>query len=202
MDQDFHRSLLVWAKAKVISVITASRCPCNILVNLFPLGVLPPPISNDLYLKRRTLVGKNFYQRNIYHTWLSSSLENAVDVKDLMIMQNWVGEWLWKFGGNDICQTETVVFCTLFFFCKYSGLKLLSNTVCHLYKMILKSIWRNPVSNWCSYVLCLTGAYNRVLPYILMGSLTVLIGIITLLFPESFGMTLPETLEQMQKMKW
>ncbi|KAB0394354.1 hypothetical protein E2I00_016630, partial [Balaenoptera physalus] len=45
------------------------------------------------------------------------------------------------------------------------------------------------------------GAYNRVLPYILMGSLTVLIGIITLFFPESFGMTLPETLEQMQKVK-
>ncbi|XP_007110769.2 solute carrier family 22 member 4 [Physeter macrocephalus] len=45
------------------------------------------------------------------------------------------------------------------------------------------------------------GAYNRVLPYILMGSLTVLIGIITLLLPESFGMTLPETLEQMQKVK-
>ncbi|XP_066887715.1 solute carrier family 22 member 4 isoform X2 [Kogia breviceps] len=45
------------------------------------------------------------------------------------------------------------------------------------------------------------GAYNRVLPYILMGSLTILIGIITLLLPESFGMTLPETLEQMQKVK-
>ncbi|XP_066244329.1 solute carrier family 22 member 4 isoform X1 [Saccopteryx leptura] len=45
------------------------------------------------------------------------------------------------------------------------------------------------------------GAYNRVLPYILMGSLTVLIGIITLFFPESFGMTLPETLEEMQKVK-
>lgn len=45
------------------------------------------------------------------------------------------------------------------------------------------------------------GAYNRVLPYILMGSLTVLIGIIALFFPESFGMTLPETLEQMQKVK-
>ncbi|XP_036702415.1 solute carrier family 22 member 4 isoform X3 [Balaenoptera musculus] len=45
------------------------------------------------------------------------------------------------------------------------------------------------------------GAYNRVLPYILMGSLTVLIGIITLFFPESFGMTLPETLDQMQKVK-
>ncbi|XP_040097752.1 solute carrier family 22 member 4 isoform X2 [Oryx dammah] len=45
------------------------------------------------------------------------------------------------------------------------------------------------------------GAYNRVLPYILMGSLTVLIGIITLFFPESFGRTLPETLEQMQKVK-
>ncbi|KAF6082970.1 solute carrier family 22 member 4 [Phyllostomus discolor] len=46
------------------------------------------------------------------------------------------------------------------------------------------------------------GAYNRLLPYILMGSLTVLIGIITLFFPESFGMTLPETLEEMQKVKW
>ncbi|KAL0607763.1 Solute carrier family 22 member 4 [Plecturocebus cupreus] len=46
------------------------------------------------------------------------------------------------------------------------------------------------------------GAYNRMLPYIVMGSLTVLIGIITLLFPESLGTTLPETLEQMQKVKW
>ncbi|XP_027623457.1 solute carrier family 22 member 4 [Tupaia chinensis] len=45
------------------------------------------------------------------------------------------------------------------------------------------------------------GAYNRLLPYILMGSLTILIGIITLFFPESFGMPLPETLEQMQKVK-
>ncbi|XP_040128501.1 solute carrier family 22 member 4 isoform X2 [Ictidomys tridecemlineatus] len=45
------------------------------------------------------------------------------------------------------------------------------------------------------------GAYNKVLPYIVMGSLTVLIGIVTLFFPESFGSTLPETLEQMQKVK-
>ncbi|KAM6225251.1 solute carrier family 22 member 4 [Rhynchocyon petersi] len=45
------------------------------------------------------------------------------------------------------------------------------------------------------------GAYNRSLPYILMGSLTILIGILTLFFPESFGTTLPETLEQMQKVK-
>ncbi|XP_074069377.1 solute carrier family 22 member 4-like isoform X3 [Macrotis lagotis] len=43
------------------------------------------------------------------------------------------------------------------------------------------------------------GAYDRILPYVLMGSLTVLIGIITLLFPESLGMALPETFEQMQK---
>ncbi|XP_019497766.1 PREDICTED: solute carrier family 22 member 4 [Hipposideros armiger] len=46
------------------------------------------------------------------------------------------------------------------------------------------------------------GAYNKVLPYILMGSLTILIGIVTLFFPESFGVTLPETLEEMQKVKW
>ncbi|XP_075852129.1 solute carrier family 22 member 4 [Microcebus murinus] len=45
------------------------------------------------------------------------------------------------------------------------------------------------------------GAYDRLLPYIVMGSLTVLNGIITLFFPESLGMTLPETLEQMQKVK-
>ncbi|XP_059554319.1 solute carrier family 22 member 4 isoform X3 [Myotis daubentonii] len=45
------------------------------------------------------------------------------------------------------------------------------------------------------------GAYNKVLPYILMGSLTILIGIITLFFPESLGMTLPESLEEMQKVK-
>uniref|UniRef100_A0A8C5LCP6 Solute carrier family 22 (organic cation transporter), member 4 n=2 Tax=Jaculus jaculus TaxID=51337 RepID=A0A8C5LCP6_JACJA len=45
------------------------------------------------------------------------------------------------------------------------------------------------------------GAYNRVLPYVVMGSLTVLIGIVTLFFPESFGVKLPETLEQMQKVK-
>ncbi|KAM4826750.1 solute carrier family 22 member 4 isoform 2-T2 [Thomomys bottae] len=45
------------------------------------------------------------------------------------------------------------------------------------------------------------GAYDRLLPYIVMGSLTVLIGIVTLFFPESFGVTLPETLEQMQKVK-
>ncbi|XP_024430914.1 solute carrier family 22 member 4 isoform X2 [Desmodus rotundus] len=46
------------------------------------------------------------------------------------------------------------------------------------------------------------GAYNRLLPYILMGSLTILIGIITLFLPESFGMILPETLEDIQKVKW
>ncbi|XP_036607868.1 solute carrier family 22 member 4 isoform X2 [Trichosurus vulpecula] len=45
------------------------------------------------------------------------------------------------------------------------------------------------------------GDYDRILPYVLMGSLTVLIGIVTLLFPESLGMALPETFEQMQKVK-
>ncbi|XP_004586447.2 solute carrier family 22 member 4 isoform X1 [Ochotona princeps] len=45
------------------------------------------------------------------------------------------------------------------------------------------------------------GAYNRLLPYIIMGSLTIFIGIVTLFFPESFGVTLPETLDQIQKVK-
>lgn len=48
----------------------------------------------------------------------------------------------------------------------------------------------------------LPGAYDRFLPYILMGSLTVLIGILTLLLPESYGNPLPESFEQMLKVKW
>uniref|UniRef100_A0A8C0BJY8 Solute carrier family 22 member 4 n=1 Tax=Buteo japonicus TaxID=224669 RepID=A0A8C0BJY8_9AVES len=46
------------------------------------------------------------------------------------------------------------------------------------------------------------GAYDRFLPYILMGSLTVLIGILTLFLPESHGNPLPENFEQMLKVKW
>ncbi|KGL72545.1 Solute carrier family 22 member 4, partial [Tinamus guttatus] len=45
------------------------------------------------------------------------------------------------------------------------------------------------------------GAYDRFLPYILMGSLTVLIGILTLFLPESFGNPLPENFEQMRRVK-
>ncbi|XP_027499583.1 solute carrier family 22 member 4 isoform X2 [Corapipo altera] len=45
------------------------------------------------------------------------------------------------------------------------------------------------------------GAYDRFLPYILMGSLTVLIGILTLFLPESYGSPLPESFEQMLKVK-
>ncbi|KAL1763890.1 solute carrier family 22 member 21 isoform X4, partial [Sigmodon hispidus] len=45
------------------------------------------------------------------------------------------------------------------------------------------------------------GTYNRSLPYILMGSLTILTAIITLFFPESSGVHLPDTIDQMQKVK-
>ncbi|XP_074865883.1 solute carrier family 22 member 4 [Carettochelys insculpta] len=44
-------------------------------------------------------------------------------------------------------------------------------------------------------------AYDRFLPYMLMGSLTVLIGILTLFLPESYGNPLPETFEQMLRVK-
>ncbi|KAM8973947.1 solute carrier family 22 member 4-like [Pelodytes ibericus] len=40
------------------------------------------------------------------------------------------------------------------------------------------------------------GAYNRILPYILMGSLTVVMGILVLFFPETLGKPLPETIDQ------
>lgn len=50
--------------------------------------------------------------------------------------------------------------------------------------------------------LCLTiGAYDRFLPYILMGSLTILTAVLTLFLPESFGTQLPDTIDQMLKVK-
>ncbi|XP_052613757.1 solute carrier family 22 member 5 isoform X2 [Peromyscus californicus insignis] len=45
------------------------------------------------------------------------------------------------------------------------------------------------------------GAYDRYLPYILMGSLTILTAILTLFFPESFGVPLPDTIDQMLRIK-
>nr|AAI66421.1 Slc22a5 protein [Rattus norvegicus] len=45
------------------------------------------------------------------------------------------------------------------------------------------------------------GAYDRFLPYILMGSLTILTAILTLFFPESFGAPLPDTIDQMLRVK-
>ncbi|KAJ1127169.1 hypothetical protein NDU88_005572 [Pleurodeles waltl] len=45
------------------------------------------------------------------------------------------------------------------------------------------------------------GAYDEFLPYILMGSLTVLMGILTLFLPETHGVPLPETIEQMLRVK-
>lgn len=46
-----------------------------------------------------------------------------------------------------------------------------------------------------------TGAYDRFLPYILMGSLTILTAILTLFLPESFGTPLPDTIDQMLRVK-
>ncbi|XP_072256942.1 organic cation/carnitine transporter 2 isoform X3 [Pyxicephalus adspersus] len=45
------------------------------------------------------------------------------------------------------------------------------------------------------------GAYDRHLPFILMGSLTVLVGIFTLFLPETNGMPLPDTIEEMLRVK-
>ncbi|KAM5172147.1 organic cation/carnitine transporter 2-like [Mantella aurantiaca] len=45
------------------------------------------------------------------------------------------------------------------------------------------------------------GAYDRHLPFVLMGSLTVLVGIFTLFLPETNGMPLPDTIEEMLRVK-
>lgn len=48
------------------------------------------------------------------------------------------------------------------------------------------------------YVIYL-GTYNKVLPYILMGSLTVASSVVNLFLPETLNKDLPETVEQMQE---
>ncbi|TMS13776.1 Solute carrier family 22 member 4 [Larimichthys crocea] len=48
------------------------------------------------------------------------------------------------------------------------------------------------------YVIYL-GTYNKVLPYILMGSLTIASSVVNLFLPETFNRDLPETVEQMQE---
>ncbi|XP_040261066.1 solute carrier family 22 member 5-like [Bufo bufo] len=45
------------------------------------------------------------------------------------------------------------------------------------------------------------GAYDKHLPFVLMGSLTVLVGIFTLFLPETLGMPLPDTIEEMLRVK-
>uniref|UniRef100_A0A8C9XHS3 Solute carrier family 22 member 5 n=1 Tax=Sander lucioperca TaxID=283035 RepID=A0A8C9XHS3_SANLU len=48
------------------------------------------------------------------------------------------------------------------------------------------------------YVIYL-GTYNKVLPYILMGSLTIASSVVNFFLPETFNRDLPETVEQMQE---
>lgn len=186
---------IVQAKAKFTPVIMACTCPCDVLS--------PPwcpliPISNDFHLERENLVGKDFHQWNFCHSWFNSGLENAK----------------WHERLYDIAKPHREMIMEITEAMASAKKKLWSFAYLFLLKMfrfeysqILFATMTKQfpgVSGESLYpidVLCLPGAYNRVLPYIVMGSLTVFIGIITLFFPESFGMTLPETLEQMEKVK-
>ncbi|KAJ8285167.1 hypothetical protein GJAV_G00023070 [Gymnothorax javanicus] len=46
------------------------------------------------------------------------------------------------------------------------------------------------------------GTYNRSLPYILMGGFCILGGLLSLLLPETRGISLPDEINQMQTMRW
>lgn len=46
-----------------------------------------------------------------------------------------------------------------------------------------------------------TGTYNKVLPYILMGSLTIAATVVNFFLPETLNKDLPETVEEMQEYK-
>uniref|UniRef100_A0A1A8GUZ2 Solute carrier family 22 (Organic cation/carnitine transporter), member 5 n=1 Tax=Nothobranchius korthausae TaxID=1143690 RepID=A0A1A8GUZ2_9TELE len=86
-------------------------------------------------------------------------------------------------------------------------------TIVYIYTAeIYPTVLRNVGMGMCSsaarigsitapYVIYL-GTYNKVLPYILMGSLTISSSVVNLFLPETFKKDLPETVEQMQKCKW
>ncbi|MGH0172863.1 UNVERIFIED_CONTAM: hypothetical protein FKN15_064073 [Acipenser sinensis] len=46
------------------------------------------------------------------------------------------------------------------------------------------------------------GTYNKVLPYILMGSITIAIGLLSLFLPETRGLPLPEKISQVPPLTW
>lgn len=48
-------------------------------------------------------------------------------------------------------------------------------------------------------LLSFSGTYNKVLPYILMGSLTIASSVVNYFLPETLNKDLPETVEQMQE---
>ncbi|XP_055499270.1 solute carrier family 22 member 4-like [Leucoraja erinacea] len=48
----------------------------------------------------------------------------------------------------------------------------------------------------------LLGSYQEILPFIVMGVLMVFSGIVVLFLPETFNIPLPDTIDQMQKIKW
>ncbi|XP_032885144.1 solute carrier family 22 member 5-like [Amblyraja radiata] len=48
----------------------------------------------------------------------------------------------------------------------------------------------------------LLGSYQEILPFIVMGVLMVFSGIVVLFLPETFNIPLPDTIDQMQKVKW
>uniref|UniRef100_A0A8C6PRL0 Solute carrier family 22 member 5 n=1 Tax=Nothobranchius furzeri TaxID=105023 RepID=A0A8C6PRL0_NOTFU len=85
-------------------------------------------------------------------------------------------------------------------------------TIVYIYTAeIYPTVLRNVGMGMCSsaarigsitapYVIYL-GTYNKVLPYILMGSLTISSSVVNLFLPETFNKDLPETVEQMQKCK-
>uniref|UniRef100_A0A3B5LAJ0 Major facilitator superfamily (MFS) profile domain-containing protein n=1 Tax=Xiphophorus couchianus TaxID=32473 RepID=A0A3B5LAJ0_9TELE len=84
-------------------------------------------------------------------------------------------------------------------------------TIVYIYTAeIYPTVLRNVGMGMCSsaarigsitapYVIYL-GTYNKVLPYILMGSLTIASSVVNFFLPETFNKDLPETVEQMQEL--
>uniref|UniRef100_A0A673LBE0 Solute carrier family 22 member 5-like n=1 Tax=Sinocyclocheilus rhinocerous TaxID=307959 RepID=A0A673LBE0_9TELE len=78
----------------------------------------------------------------------------------------------------------------------------MSFTVVYIYTAELyPTVLRNLGIGMCSSAARIGSTFNKYLPYILMGSLTIASSIANMFLPETLGKVLPETLEQMQKCK-
>uniref|UniRef100_A0A3B3RKG7 Solute carrier family 22 member 4 n=1 Tax=Paramormyrops kingsleyae TaxID=1676925 RepID=A0A3B3RKG7_9TELE len=133
---------------------------------------------------------------------------------------NLVAMIMLKYYSRHFCQSSTlllggtIILLILMIFLEMLGKFCITAAVCVSYTFtaeLLPTVLRNTVMGICStsarvgsilspFIIHL-GNHYKPLPYILIGGVTLLAGLLCLLLPESFGKPLPETTEQMQGLR-